>query len=256
MKKLRCVIYMCLVSAMLLLSFSLSVCAAEKKQPLTISVDGFFYQTITMDDVYFDPSRDFSAATTHYNPRLARASTMISLAVLREKDRISVPAAFGFENIHAAVFPISGEEPLCTTNYVLGEQKITRNGKPCTLLLAAITPGCECGVYFEANVDFLTDKDNPGTPDLTSGRVRSFTDAAELIYSGYGVDFSLADKLDALEASGEDYIVWITGYSRGAAVANYLGKLLIDRYGTEHVSCYCAATPNVDRAAADSGKSS
>lgn len=76
-----------------------------------------------------------------------------------------------------------------------------------------------------------------GTSDNASG----FQAAADKVANGFLYDY--VENNETLKNAKDKIKVWITGFSRGAAVANLSAKILSDRFGSNDVFAYCFATP-------------
>ena len=96
-----------------------------------------------------------------------------------------------------------------TVGYAFGSKEITSNGKPCTLVVATVRGG-NYGVEWGSNFEIGDGVEHAG-----------FARAADEVFA------SLSDYLASLPAGNVK--VWLTGFSRGAAVSNILAHRLNER---------------------------
>ena len=195
-------------------------------------------RTISEIPVEFDDSY-FNAPSTTYNHRLAQASIGLAVAAFRpvyEKDDHS-------PSQHAIQFMLDcGFNDLVTDDYdknpslftvasIIGMKEITdEDGQPYTVIAVAV---CGGGYSNEWLSNFTV-----GTGDRHQG----FDSAADLIVNrifGYIGRRNIQGRIK----------IWITGFSRSAAVSNIAAADLVDSgvFNKEDIFAYLFATPRTTK---------
>ena len=110
--------------------------------------------------------------------------------------------------------------------YSFAKKEIVINGKKTTVVAVVVRGG---GYGAEWSSNFKVE-----SKGLSSESHFDWTIAKSEVFSNL---FQYLSNVDG------DYKVWITGFSRGAAVANLLAKDMTDRLGEKRVYAYCFACP-------------
>lgn len=195
----------------------------------TFSYDSHFIDT----DAFYHYSYDenwFLKDSTKYQHNLARMSIRVAMAAAKTDygSIVKLMDDLQFRNIKAS-YPTPTTE---TIGYAIGSKQIEDNGEPCTLIAVAVRGG---GYEKEWGSNF-----NVGSGSEHYG----FSKAANTVLE------SLRDYIDVLEINGRIKI-WVTGYSRAAAVSNILGHHLniygdsgmIRNLDMEDIFVYCFECP-------------
>lgn len=200
----------------------------------------------TYDDSWFLES------STGYNHELAKMSLRTAIAAYgtgsnsdgSEYIKELMDEKLGFSNLEI-YYP---EPQRNTIGYAIGSKKIPSKddkNKAQTLILVAVRGG---GYKTEWAGNFVV-----GTNDFSDGIAgdlhEGFSRAAEQVEDGLASYIRWNQQEGHLE---DNCIVWIVGYSRGAATANLLAKRLddgnIDGIGKDNVFAYCFECPQNSRA--------
>lgn len=187
----------------------------------------------TYDDSWFLES------STEYNHELAKMSLRTAIAAYGSGSNADgseyiqelLSDELDFNNL-VVEYPAPERN---TIGYVIGSKNITFGGKTKSLIAVAVRGG-EYRTEWGGN--FVV-----GDGDIHQG----FLTAAEQVENG------LIHYLNTYESSlNDDCIVWVVGYSRGAATANLVAKFLddgnISGIGSENVFAYCFECPQNSRA--------
>jgi len=196
-------------------------------------------------NVVFDVNY-FKDPATEYNQDLAELSAVASATAYLNRDRLSYKEGFsyyqyqflrqmGFENIDIQNYGFS-EGKSDKVGYTFAEKKVLIESREITLV-AVIIRGTTAGewlsnFYISGDENFKAQEKH-----------RGFALAAN------NLDLNLEKylKSEKIKLKSADTKIWITGHSRGAAVANLVAADLTARYGNERVYAYTFATPNVTR---------
>lgn len=154
--------------------------------------------------------------TAHFSPDAARIACALSMSASDEEMLRENLTVLGFGETAAFAFSdTNGDKAgLCLSSCVCGN----------TLRVIAVVRGTEQNEWF-SNFDVGYSSEHTG-----------FAKAADF------AELRLGDYVFT-RAIGTDVRFFVTGYSRGGAVANILSKRLCDRYGLDNVSCYTFASP-------------
>lgn len=224
---------------------------------------------VDSDEVYYSDSF-FGHPNNEYDHELARASLALSMTAFKEEHVMTFMESLGYQNMVSYRYDQTGDEDKAAL--VMGHKNIdvpvvgaVDGGVPedtGTLIAVAIRGG-KYGDEWGSN-------GRVGYEGETFGYHYGFHQAAEdavVQLTEYAAD----NSLDLGES-----VIWITGFSRGAAVANVMGALLTgDEAGSERMEatpdsdllatispeklfCYTFATPSTvsESLVADSGKTS
>lgn len=182
----------------------------------------------------------FTASAFGYNHALAKMSLGAAVAAFsakeadehwgedeecqREANIVGLFGEMGFGNIKAYNYDKSLNDPSDKVAFAIGEKSINAGGKKYRLIAVAIRGGAY-GNEWVSNFNVGIGEDHAG-----------FSAAAEEVVRGI------------LSYAGEDLKnvkLWITGYSRGAAVANLAAAKLEGAKGadTKNIYAYTFATP-------------
>ena len=173
----------------------------------------------------------FSSASSSPNTALRNKSVALSdSSYWGEEGAMNEVRKCGFMDV-ATYHYTSGEH---TCGVVFGWQNITDSeGKPKRLVLV-LCRGTDSSLEWKSNFAI-------GDGTFHYG----FQQAAQEVYR------ELTEYLSGMYENGlspEDFIIWTTGHSRGAAVSNLLaGYYLPNVFTASQVYCYTFATPNVVR---------
>lgn len=189
--------------------------------------------------------RDFFKSPDQYNPALSTTSLILSNAVYSGGNGFKYDAAGG--NVHAddmlvyhGFNKVESHDLKKTykddylTAFDLGYREVTYNGKTKTIV-AVVVRGTDSSVEEWSN-NFDMGNPDDGKNSWTSKYHKGFYQTEERVRK------LLDQYVDGLNLSS-DVTYWITGHSRGAAIANILSAKLIDE-GNE-VFAYTFATPSV-----------
>lgn len=177
------------------------------------------------DEVYYS-DEFFLESNERYNHKLARASLALSMTAFRKRHAVSFLEELGFENI--AIYRYGQKSDEDKVALAMGSKR--SKGRP---VIAVAVRGGKYGDEWGSNGRI-------GYEGETFGYHYGFRKAAEdavVQLQEYAAENSIA--LD--EAA-----VWISGFSRGAAVANVMGKLLVDGdiISPERMFDYTFASPS------------
>lgn len=260
MKRMLCA---ALILALLVCSLPCSALAADT---LHVQFAGSFDNTIDYNGK-LDLQGSLGGSTALYSNDLAVLSELLSSNMYARPNPVLTALGFSSYRIYDNDRKNDGTDNYKTA-YGVAEKTVVRNGKDCTLLLCLVGTASN-GNSIRADLDFLNYEMTGKNTDLSSKQALTFTEAAKLIYDGKNsfvsgsgktvavaseVQNGLKGRVQELKNSGKDYLVLVLGQSRGGAVGNYLSKLLIDEFGTQHVTAYLTNVPNLDRDAADKTK--
>lgn len=189
--------------------------------------------------------RDFFKSPDQYNPALSTTSLILSNAVYSGGNGFKYDASGG--NVHAddmlvyhGFNKVESHDLKKTykddylTAFDLGYREVTYNGKTKTIV-AVVVRGTDDSVEEWSN-NFDMGNPDDGKNSWTSKYHKGFYQTEERVRK------LLDQYVDGLNLSS-DVTYWITGHSRGAAIANILSAKLIDD-GNE-VFAYTFATPSV-----------
>ena len=239
---------------------------ADSSTTYNIDLEGFLNNTFTLENVSFDSNKEFHLDNTKFDHDLAITSLAIAISAQTNRQTKKILTNLGFEpsSVRSYDYNRTGKEEYMT-GYSYATKKILRDGEPCNLVLVAVNSssadnGKDSTSGWNSiipDLDFLNhemDKKYSSKTDFYSTKALTFTKAAEQILDGstnVKPGENLYSIVESLRAdTSEDYLVWVTGQSRGGAIGNYLSKLLVDNFGTEHVVSYLFSVPNVDKEAA------
>ena len=175
----------------------------------------FFY-----DEKWFEDSAEkFNLQLAKMSIRLAMSAAETNSANVRD---LLQKLKFSNEKMTVS-YPVPTTE---TIGYIIGSKSIKKStGATYDLVVLAVRGG---GYGAE-----WADNFNVGD----SGHHLGFMTRAETIGK------ALSDYIDAQNLRKEKVKIWITGYSRGAAVTNILSHSLSEIYGNEDVFAYCFECP-------------
>ncbi len=196
----------------------------------------------------------FTAPSTVYSPDLALTSAALA-GTTYFKDENGAPSAFLAES----AFRDLGFDPetIRSYNYDYPYTEKDNNVVAFTLaakkigdtsLVAAVARGTSIKDEWVSNMQIL----ETGNPSQTPVDHYGFFETADDVYA------TLCDYLEFLVNSGKDYsydniIFYVTGHSRGGAIADILAAKLDDLYGKENVFAYPVAVPAVSARATKEG---
>ncbi|MBQ7133214.1 MAG: hypothetical protein IJO20_01815 [Ruminococcus sp.] len=182
---------------------------------------------ITLDDSFFE------AVPSDFNEQLAVSALTLSSTAYSYAYALNNLETLGFE--HLAKFNYDDNYNQNAAGLIIASKK-TKSSTIVAIILRG-TYNKEWYSNFEIGRDVASTKVHEGFSDA-----KDFTYKKLSMYiTNYGID--------------RDHMkFFITGHSRGAAVANLLSKALIDTYGPNNIYSYTFATPNttLDENAGDS----
>jgi hypothetical protein len=152
-----------------------------------------------------------------FEPALAMTAAALSLSSATENLLSANLKALGYENLYASSFENRAKDRI---GMVLGVREGEREREVAVVLRG--TAGTEWYSNFDLGY---------------SAEHRGFSRAADYAERVVG------DRIFSLGSRKENRF-FVTGYSRGGAVANILSKRLCDRYGIDAVRAYTFAAPN------------
>ena len=226
---------LCLFVLAALLGASLPV-SAESAAGLVPFV---FYSDVNPADhyltgeVYYDDSL-FAAPATQYSRALAQASMGIAFSNFREAGKAPEDQAYatrdfltaaGFTEVQADQYDVDTTSD--TVASMIASKRTVIGGEPCTVIAVSI---CGAGYANEWLSNFMFSEED---------RHEGFDRAADKVLSRL--------LLYLFNHPTEDRVkVWISGYSRAAAIANLLGQKLSNGKlcSVEDLFVYTFATPN------------
>lgn len=197
------------------------------KMHLASSKQYTMFPIVYSDDVFFNP-------TTTYNHFLARMSLGLAITSFETELYTSQEYTFAalddyfyaceFNNVRTDDY--DKETSLYTVGTMMGNKKIEKDGEEFTLIAVAI----RSGKYSKEWMSNLT--------------VGYFADHEGFNSSSILVTDRILSYIAQLNIEGK-FKIWITGFSRGAAIANLAAKKLNDvqDIGKENVFAYTFATP-------------
>lgn len=189
--------------------------------------------------------RDFFKSPDQYNPALSTTSLILSNAVYSGGNGFKYDASggnvhsddmlvyHGFNKVESHDLKKTYKDDYLTA-FDLGYREVTYNGKTKTIV-AVVVRGTDDSVEEWSN-NFDMGNPDDGKNSWTSKYHKGFYQTEERVRK------LLDQYVDGLNLSS-DVTYWITGHSRGAAIANILSAKLIDD-GNE-VFAYTFATPSV-----------
>lgn len=170
----------------------------------------------------FSSYADFSASSTVFDPDLAQYALQIAELGYSPATQESMLRAQGFQQLGVYNSSRNRNDDRHVAAYTVYE-RATENGSSEVILAIRGTGEGE----WKLNLDLMPS----GNYDLPYAE--NFFLAAE----------DIRTTQEAFLSGLEDPVFLITGFSRGAAVANLLGALLTDRFGGDRVFVYTFATP-------------
>lgn len=196
---------------------------------------------VDSDEIYYSDSF-FSRANSEYDHELARASLALSMTAFRKKHVMTFMKDLGYENLISYRYDQNGDEDKVAL--VMGHKTIDRadsSAEDHQNLIAVAIRGGKYGDEWGSN-----------------GRVGY---DGELFGYHYGFHKAAEDAIVQLKEYAADNnldldesVVWIAGFSRGAAVANVMGAMLtggaledsqnLVTILPQNLFCYTFASPN------------
>ncbi len=186
----------------------------------------------------------FEKDTSEYDPELSKASLAMAISafssdsgeenwnkeIRRDKNIKAFMKELGFDDYASAKYSQVLSDSTNTAAYALSSRKITVGDEEKTLIAAAVRGG-GYGAEWASNMNVGTGKQHQG-----------FSESAKVIIDGIG------EYIEKTGADPGNVIVWITGYSRGAAIA---GTAAAELEKSCKVYAYTFACPaNVKKSAA------
>ena len=170
-----------------------------------------YYSTVTgefISDSYYYTDQWFLGDASVRNDSLALVSTQLSSAAADDTHAVSFLKELGFADASAERYD-SNRPDDCA--YTIGSKRIEKNGSGCTLIAVAFQGAQYGSKGWQQNISVNSDT-------VVSGDHAAYSAAAEVFLK----DLSERD-------THGDVIVWLTGQSRGGAVANLTAAYLRDR---------------------------
>lgn len=170
-----------------------------------------YYSTVTgefISDSYYYADQWFLEDASVRNDSLALVSAQLSSAAADDTHAVSFLKELGFDDASAERYD-SGRPDDCA--YTIGSKRIEKNGSDCTLVAVAFQGAQYGSKGWEQNICVNSDT-------VVSGDHAAYSAAAEIFLN----------DLSERDVHG-DVIVWLTGQSRGGAVANLAAAYLRDR---------------------------
>lgn len=201
-----------LMTIVMVLSGTVCSFAAGKPIKYIFKWGEYFTQEPRTVECYYSDSY-FNQKSSQYNKHLASASMALSLTgtrSLKSENAIDALKKIGCKNITSITN--NGAKEL-----VFGKKKI-KNGTLVIINSKATYGLCE----WDNNVYFGS-----------SGDVAGYMDICNATYK----------KLVAYVKNDKNVKFWISGHSRGGAIANVVGKRLSDKFGKKNVYAYCFDNP-------------
>ena len=206
---------------------------AEEGGPGSAAASFVVYGRAVTHEFAFDPDW-FRLPADAYSHDLALLSLGLSLAAFRHTEHaqaqddylISFLEQTGFEQIETDSYRTD------PTPDSIGYGIALRKMEDCTLVAVAVC-GCNYGPEWAGN---LTVGDGP--------RAKGFEDAAQKVHRAL-------DAYLARRCPGDEVKLWISGFSRGAAVSNLLAADCTDSGAFRDVYAYTFATPATTRERGD-----
>jgi len=233
------------------LSFATPAVFFEGKTDASIYKNVKFYSAVAKKEINTGVKFDvyyFRNDATQYeknNKRLAEFSAVASTTAYFKNAKSKSPYAvwlledMGFDDIAINNYK-SGKDPSDGVGYVFAQKHVFIDGKPVTLV-AVIIRGTTEGEWFgNFNITGNGAKENY----IPEEKHRGFALAAQTLNK----DLDKYLEKNDIDLNSENTRLWITGHSRGAAVANIVAADSTIKYGNSRVYAYTFATPNVTRA--------
>ncbi len=193
-------------------------------------------------DVVWNPGFLFGQDTSVYNHALCKVSMALCHLNMDPEEIAAAVGSLGMTAEAQKFYDKQQGDASDTSAYTIATGKFTRDGEEFTLVGVFIRATSTAGEMI-SNFDFMKESGDTGIAKGFEGSAAVILDDDDATYpDNAGPSPDLSDIIGSIEG---DYLLWITGYSRGAAAANYLGKLCIDKYGASRVCAYTFATPNV-----------
>ena len=222
--------------------------------PETITVNGtsypvtkgvFVYNSVSGDQMpayFYYSDAYFVDSARYYNEHLVTMSACVAIAGVTSdysgeyteekgsKNIVGLFEAAGFTNIYVHYpkpeFFGADCETISTIGYVIASREITINGVTQTLIAVALRGGAYAEEW--ASNFILGDG---------VGEAKIFSHIADQVEEG------LYNYIEQYGLNPSDSKFWLSGFSRGGATTNLLGKRLTDRYGEDDVYTYCFEAP-------------
>ncbi|MDO4182173.1 MAG: S-layer homology domain-containing protein [Coriobacteriia bacterium] len=232
--------------------------------PVEISGSSFAYQSQTITrTLSFDYAWLTTYCSTHYNAGLATFASLLSAEAYDGENIEKAPATgvedktrllsdVGFTNVER-VAVLANDEAVDAndkTDIIIGTRSLTVGGTHHTVYVVAIR-GTN-GTYEEWSSNFDVGSATADGYDKTGEHPEWDADMAEM-HKGFAVTTSrvqtaVNNYMAAHPAAENDNVsILLTGHSRGAAIANILGKLYVDE-GSMQVYDYTFSSPAVTTA--------
>ncbi|MBR6812420.1 MAG: hypothetical protein IKM51_03510, partial [Oscillospiraceae bacterium] len=245
MRRMAARILKAVMAAALVASLTLGLAANAAADSYTFEVNpkvgAVSETTMIWDDSYLDgPTTAYNAALAKFCMDAASADRSDTEETDREaicKSRMaeikSVYEGVGFtvvrqdENLYCK----SRGNVSHITAYTVAKREARANGKDVTVYLVAIHPNGVGEVM--SDFDFAAPVSG-GEKEYDTTLAYPFTKTADMVNTA----------LDSLVGDDENVRFVIAGESRGGGAANFLAKLLTDRYGPHRVQAYTYSTPN------------
>ena len=236
------------IGVILLIILAISIAAAslifEGKTDAPIYIDSVkYYSAISKKTNSTDAKFDvwyFKNKATRYNKGLAELSAIASATEYNNTKKRPYAEAFltqmGFDDILPGNY--SSKDTMSNkVGYTFARKNVHIDGRK-TTLVAVFIRGTTKGEWF-SNFNITGDHKNGKPEDKHKG----FAMAADSLNK----DLEEYLSTHRIDVKSKDTKLWITGHSRGAAVANLLAADYTALNGNSRVYAYTFATPNVTR---------
>lgn len=170
---------------------------------------------------------EFPSASSEYSAELAMAAVSVFGGGMYDLTSTKIGfASLGLETVAQIHYDKDPTDISDTSAFTIGTGTAVVGGEEKELICVYIRG--TSGMEWISNFNFAPMTFGIGTP-----YAENFYAAAEDVYS----------YLKPVIDEHPEAVVFVTGYSRGAAVANLLGVILDDAYGEDGIYVYTAATP-------------
>ncbi|MCI7469468.1 MAG: lipase family protein [Lachnospiraceae bacterium] len=218
----------------LALAFSFTTSAMANTTVTFSYPDGAFDDEEMNASVVYDDSF-FSQKATKQNDSLALLSAGAASAVYNKDDIRDFLKTCGYTNRRDSVKDETSGNDL---SFNFGKRKIGKK-----TVVAVILQGTASSAEWKSNLDLGFDN-NMKTDSIHHG----FNVTEKAVHKKLNTFL----KKNNLKKGNVKF--WVTGHSRGAAVADIMAKRLSDTYGKDNVYAYTFASPKVSRTKAASAK--
>ena len=213
------------MTVMLMLAGLLSGMATAEEKSGYLYGNMEYYSTVSGEYIsngYYYTDQWFQEDASVRNDSLALVSAQLSSAAVDDTHAVSFLKKLGFNDAKAQRYDSLRSDDCA---YTIGSKHITKNGADCTLISVAFQGSQYGDKGWQQNVSVNSDTD-------VSGDHAAYSAAAEIFQK----------DLSSRNIHGE-VIVWLTGHSRGGAIADLAAAYLLNRKDPPAVFAFTFGCP-------------